>query len=178
MLVNVTAQEVLTVVTGTGQAVADALVGTPNGTPQRVCLLIPGLDVAWDNCQCGQLAQVIVSEYLTNAPFDGGASATVGAACGLAYRVVSVATSLVRCVPMMDPNGKPPKCSAYLTAGINDVIDRTAVRLAVLCHLESLLAAGTVELYSLGAQTTLGEQGGCAGSVLTWSVALVNRCPC
>lgn len=178
MLVTVTAQEVLTIVTGAGRAVADALVTVPNGTPNRVCLLIPGIDVAWDNCQCGQLAQVIVGEYLTNVPFDGGSSATQGTGCGVSYRAFTVATSLVRCVPPMDANGVPPSCDAYLAAGINDVIDRTAVRGALLCFLQNLLDAGRIEYYQLGAQAALGEQGGCAGSVLTWSVALVNRCPC
>lgn len=177
MLVDLTAIETLTIVTGGGQAAVDALGDTPAGEPKRTCLLVPGIDVAWDECACGQFAQVIVGEYLTNSPFDGGGT-SVADSCGLSYRVISVASSIVRCIPTMDGNGHPPSCARLLNAGVIDVVDRTAVRLAILCFLENLLDAGRIEFYQLGQQTPLGELGGCAGSVLTWSVAVANKCPC
>lgn len=176
MDIYLTATETMIIVTGTGQAAVDAL---DDAGPElkRKCLLVPGIDVAWDQCQCGQFAQTIIGEYLTSTPFDGGNGA-VGNGCGQAYRVITVASSVVRCIPSMDQNGNPPTCDKLLTAGMQDVRDRTAVRLGVLCHLESLLEDDTISYYQIGQQTPLGEQGGCAGSVLTWSVALANRCPC
>lgn len=176
MLVDLTAIETTIIVTGTGQAAVDAL-DDVGPEVKRKCLLVPGIDVAWDQCQCGQFAQTLIAEYLTNTPFDGG-NALAGNGCGLSYRVISVATSLVRCIPTMDGNGHPPTCAKLLAAGVQDVRDRAAVRLGILCHLEDLLAADTISYYQIGPQTPLGEQGGCAGSVLVWSVALPNRCPC
>jgi hypothetical protein len=177
VLVDLTAATTMIIVTGTGQAALDALEDAGGPEIRRKCLLIPGFDVAWDECQCGQFAQSLIAEYLTSTPFDGG-NAAIGNGCGSAYRVISVATSLVRCIPTMNERGEPPSCAKLLAAGIRDVQDRTAVRLGILCHLESLLESGDIEYFQIGQQTPLGEQGGCAGSVITWSVALRNSCPC
>lgn len=176
MLVNVSTTQILTVVTGAGQAALDNLADSPKGLPVRQCLLVPGLDVAWDNCQCGQFAQVLISSYTTNAPFDGGS--TLIQSCGASYRAITVASSIVRCVSTMNDNGEPPACSAYLTDAVSDVYDREAVRTGITCFLQNLLDAGGIEYYNVGAQTPLGELGGCAGSVLTWSAAFINACPC
>lgn len=173
-LVSVTAVETLTIVTGAGQAALDQLALTPNGEPTRRCLLIPGVDVAWDSCQCGQFAQVIVSEYATSNPFDGGNTAV--STCQLPYRVIVVGSSIVRCVPTVDENGFAPTCDQYLAASVNDVLDRAAVRLGIQCFLQGLLDGHRIEHYSLGPQVPLGEQGGCAGSALTWQVSVINRC--
>lgn len=177
MLVNLTAIETTIIVTGTGQAALDQLALTALGPPKRKCLIVPGLDIAWDECECGQFAQTLIAEYLTNDPFDGGAT-TVGNGCGTSYRVISVASSIARCIPTLDANGRPPSCDKYLTAGVHDIQDRTALRSGILCHLQSLLDTNVISYYQIGQQTPLGEQGGCAGSVLVWSVAVPNRCPC
>jgi hypothetical protein len=143
-------------------------------TISRSCV-VPG-EVAWDDCQCGQLVISEVDRYPSSAfPIDG---VEHDDACGEPWHVVQFLLSLTRCVPTVDDNGNAPSCEALSDAAHQLMKDKSDVRFAVYCYLNGKFDAGDVEAFSLGHQLTTGPQGLCAGHDLTIFVGWTNDCGC
>lgn len=140
----------------------------------RVCL-VPG-DVAWDNCQCGQLTVSEVRRYPSNSfPLE---QVDHEAECGAGWLVVNFIVTLVRCVPSPDEAGEPPLCEDLTTAALQLYRDMGMIRSAVDCCLSTLYDTHQVAAYELGAQEVIGPQGGCAGSTLAVQLGILNGCGC
>jgi hypothetical protein len=166
--------KVVSVVTGVAQCVYDALAEAPLGQPQRFCAMVPG-EIAWDLCECGQLALSVTQVY----PADNFGTPAAGArttACGPKLTMISVNLTLVRCVPIPTDNGKPPTCDKLLTAAMNLEADRYLTRQAVSCCLKTLRDTYEIIDFSVDAATTVGPQGECAGFDMPFSFGLSSAC--
>jgi len=164
------------VVTGIGLAISDALATTPEGRPDRVCLLVPGT-VAADECDCGQLALTIVRKYGSdNFPVEASRDeSTPGCPPPILCAVVTV--SLLRCVPNPDEDGSSPSCAVLQAAAVNQDIDDATIRRTLYCHLAELARTDVVVGYTIGATSSTGPEGGCGGSETTIIIG-VNSCGC
>lgn len=167
------------IVTGVGMCIVDELESTPEsgGVPanMRVCLLVPG-NIAWDGCECGQLAQTIQSDYPTLV-FPGDASEQVRGVggCGADPLVYQVLASITRCVPGLTSGvpPRPPSCDALLRAALVMQADAFALRRGVECCLAALRDAGTIDKFVVGRVSRVGPEGNCAGVELTYKFELV-----
>lgn len=161
-------------VTGVGDCVRAELAATSGGVPDRVCLAVPG-QIVWDDCDCGQFAQTITGVNPSRNPPQ---PATDQGQCQTPYLIVDVTSSVVRCVPTIDENGNAPSCADLLASALQLEEDKAAVRRGVTRCLCDLLHQDRIVGFAVGAQTAVGEQGGCAGSELTWQFWLQNPDQC
>lgn len=155
------------------------LEGTTSGIPNRVCITTG--EIAWDDCECGQLAISLTTQYESSAfpvPWDGTENAGVRK-CGPALFVFQYTISMTRCSPTSDDAGNPPPCSAVGAAARVTVEDAWAIRAGLLCCLcegTTRQADGTkaFERYWLGPQIEVGPGGMCQGSEITVSIGVTN----
>lgn len=166
----------IAVVTGVAECVVAALENTPGGVPNRVCPVVPGA-IAWDNCECGQLAQTITSVAPTRA-FPTPSSELPDEKCGSPMVVVSVTLSLTRCVTGVDDRGNSPRCASLFEEAVILEADRAAVRRAVRCCLANIYAEMPPRIfaYTVGAVNSVGPEGGCAGIEMTYQFGIANDC--
>lgn len=130
-------------------------------------------EVAWDNCQCGQLALTITRIYLSQQfPQDASRQQP----CPTGAFVADCSLSIVRCVPGPDQNGNPPKSSELLTAAGIELQDAYFVWTTTECILKRLTDALPYGLtdYVVIDQVPLGPLGGCAGTELHFKMGF-NR---
>lgn len=162
----------------------DWLSTTTSGAPDRSCVVAGA--IAWDDCECGQLAVSLVSNYEasgTTTPRAG--TITPGRReCGPPLFVINFLVSILRCAPT-GTNTAPPTCAELDAAARIAAEDAWAVRAGVICCLteavKEQLPNGT-RLYRdfvVGEQSWVGPQGACMGSELPVSVTIDNGCyPC
>lgn len=165
---------------GLVQDVGNALVGSLAGRPDRVVVL-PGIDVAWDSCQCGQLSIVCRRAYRSrNFPQDALDNYTK---CIDFAMVFDLSMTLVRCVSIgegPEPQAvyRPPSPVQTLHDLQVQEEDRAVVWETVDCSLSQLGQTNLLSSYILNESLTLGPQGMCAGSQLNFKVSLYGPCPC
>lgn len=166
------------IVTGVGMCIVTELEETPQsgGVPpkMRTCLLVPG-NIAWDGCECGQLAQTIQATYPTRTfPADASGDPLQGG-CKTRPQAVQVLASITRCVSGMSSGmpPKPPTCGALLADALVQQGDAFAVRNAVECCLATYKTNRAILDYRVGRTTFVGPDGGCAGSELTYTFQLL-----
>lgn len=128
-------------------------------------------DVAWDACDCGQLAVSITRISRSNA-FPNDVRPT--AQCYGGARVADMSLSIVRCVPGPDINGNPPGPASLIIAAQRGQADEFIIRNYVTCYLASLVDAGIIMDFSVGDTTMIGPSGGCGGSQLEIRVAWID----
>lgn len=142
------------------------------GCPARRCVY-PGVELPWDNCDCGLLAVHVKTAYPSaRFPFQQGGEEPA-AQCGVPWLVVQYAATILRCVPTTQDDGSPPPCDAVATAAEVSMWDRTAVWRGVACYLAvPINTGGQLRPHLFQEQVSLGEQGACAGSELNVLVGL------
>jgi hypothetical protein len=142
----------------------------------RVCM-VPG-DIAWDNCQCGQL--VITENRRYGSRGFALEAPDLDAECGEPVLTVDFTISLTRCVPSADDNGDAPSCDALTTSARQLMKDKRDLRSAVMCCLSNLYDSHLSPMlgFIIQAQETVGPSGGCAGSELNFLVGFPNGCGC
>ena len=165
------------IVTGVGMCVINELMATPEsgGVPakMRTCLLVPGA-IAWDGCDCGQLAQTIQRIYPTQIFPADASDVPVRGGCGPGGALVfEVLLSVLRCVPGLDGQGRPPTCAKLLTSALEIQGDAYAMRKAVSCCLADFARDRQIIKYSVGGTNFVGPEGGCGGSELTYRFELI-----
>lgn len=163
------------IVTGVGMCIVDELQATPESggvaANMRICLLAPG-NVAWDGCDCGQLALSILRTYPTQTfPIDASDQPIIGN-CGPFAQVFEVLVSLVRCVPGLDQSGKPPSCARLRAASLIQQGDAFAIRNGVSCCLRELKRTYEIQKYTVGQSTFVGPEGNCGGVELIFRFEL------
>jgi hypothetical protein len=161
------------------ECITPYLAGTTSGLPARVCITTG--EIAWDECECGQLAISLTSQYESSAfpiPWDGTENAGVRK-CGPPMFVFNYTISMVRCSPVGDESGNPPPCTAISAAARVTTEDAWAVRAGLMC----CLCAGSTrtpttpklfERYWVGQQTEVGPGGMCQGSEIAVAIGVVN----
>lgn len=166
--------DVIAVVTGAGQSVRDLLITTGCGDVNRACLIVPG-EIAWDECDCGQLAQTITQTYPSNN-FPVAATDQRQTPCGPQMLVITVQASIVRCVPIINDNGAPPTCVSLEDAAIQLECDRHVLRQGITCYLRELRNNYRIHDFTVGSATSIGPQGACAGVDLIYQFGISNTC--
>src|SRR6187402_1380307 len=103
------------------------LEGTTSGLPARVCITTG--EIAWDDCECGQLAISLTSQYETAAfpePWSGETNQGI-LKCGPPMFVFNYTISMTRCSPIGEDDN-PPTCAQLAAAARVTVEDAWAVR--------------------------------------------------
>lgn len=172
------AADILTGVGGIGPAIATQTAG---GAVQRI-LVAPGAEVAWDNCQCGQLS-ASVSRLYPSRRFPDDWSLRKDGNCSQAYVIADMNIQMVRCVPGVDTDGNPPTPVSLSAAALIQFEDMYVIRQTASCYLQTAYDAPTspslkIAEWLIGDQTPLGPEGGCAGSELHFKVAWWADCSC
>lgn len=157
---------------------------TSKGLPERACV-ISG-ELAWDNCECGQLTVAIENEFeavATSVPRAG--TETPGRrSCGPPLYTANFTVTMLRCAPT-GTDTAPPSCEELEDFAKMATEDAWAVRAGVICCLDEAIRVrlpnGT-KLYRdfvVGTQTRVGPRGACGGSQLPVAVTIDNGCyPC
>jgi hypothetical protein len=152
--------------------ISDALVGSLGGVPNRACV-VPGA-IAWDECDCGQLAVSASRWFLSeNFPLETGPG-TQSTPCMMPYLVGEFIIQLIRCMP--SPQGRDTfvpcaKLSAAARILIEDAFIVLTSTTSILCELRR---DDIIVDFTLGEQSTVGPEGGCGGTELRASVAIVR----
>jgi hypothetical protein len=159
------------IVTGIGECILDELENTPESggvtDKMRRCLLVPGA-IAWDACDCGQLALSIQRSYpSTTFPTEASEDPARGG-CPPGLQAYDVLASLTRCVPGVDARGNPPSCDALLAAALRLEGDAFALRRGVVCCLVTYKRERRIMDWRAGAVNRVGPEGNCAGVELTF----------
>lgn len=145
---------------------------TAAGQPARVCVY-PGL-IAWDDCDCGQLAGSITRIFLSDnfpLPYTGrGAGETTS--CTPAYKVAEMVVSLMRCAPQPLGDALAPTCEALDAAAQTWATDSGVALAGVLCKLEDLKDDGVITDYRIDNQIPAGPEGACVGTDTHFLVGL------
>lgn len=157
--------------------VGEQLAETELGAPAYQAV-VPGQQIAWDVCTCGQLTVHVQRLYPSDrfptirqtGPFNRGQ-------CG-EMTVAEVVVTILRCQPQPDDAGHVPRHEDMDEAGRLDFQDRWAVRRGVVCCFQPDDPQQPGQVHLLGEQIAVGEQGACAGSELHVFVPLANCLPC
>ena len=150
----------------------DSLAGTIGGQPDRACV-VPGA-IAWDQCDCGQLA-VSASRwfYSENFPQETGPGTQL-TPCMMPYLVAEIVIQLVRCMPSPEGRNLFVPCSQLTTAARTLTEDAYVVletTREVLCELRD---DDIIVDFTFGEETSVGPEGGCGGVELRAFVGIMR----
>lgn len=144
-------------------AILECAVDTLTDVPQRA-FVAPGQEVAWD---CDQVWVRVVSvepRYPTSSDSRYATSATN---CGPNAWDVTIGVGTIRCVAVMDDQGRPPSSGAVTENGHEMTRDMLELMVAIQC------CALPVPL-RIGSWVPQGPEGGYAGGEWTVSLTLLN----
>lgn len=148
--------------------VKDTLVAGGRVQPDRVCV-VPG-EIAWDNCECGQLVASIGRFYPSrNFPTEAGEDPTQQN-CGPPLIVADVIVAIQRCAP------EQTDCNTLAQVAHDAIFDAFYVRKGARCCLIAKKNSDDIVEFAVGGQTFTGPSGMCVGSDLTLRVALDAWC--
>jgi hypothetical protein len=152
-----------------------ALAATDAGAPARA-LVATGAEIAWDNCECGQLSVHVLRTYPADT-FPVLKQSGPYERCQTTFTVVEYVVTILRCVPVQDDSGQPPVPAAMTAAARTDFTDRWAVRSGVMCCLadDNPLTRNPMLVQE---QLAIGDEGMCAGSELHVLIGFSNCNPC
>lgn len=145
------------------------LAASAAGEPDRVCV-VPGA-IAWDDCECGQLAVAVDQIYLSDQ-IVGEQASLATSTCAAAYMVVDVVVQVVRCAPQPVGMDTAVSCVALDAAARTVATDASAVLLAVACKLAEMEDTDEIAGHLVRAQRGVGPAGACVGSEVRASAAL------
>lgn len=155
--------------------VSAELAATEAGSPARA-FVAPGAEVAWDECECGQLTvqtlQTYPSDRFPLQKLDGPFTR-----CAPKLTVVEYQITILRCISVQDDEGVAPPALNLQADARTDAIDRAAVRRGVLCCLTDPNPL-VMSNFLLQQQLAVTSSGQCMGSELHVLVALNNCVAC
>jgi len=168
------------VVTGVAAAVDAAQ--APGDALQRA--LFQFGEVAWDDCQCGQLAVTVLRTY-TSREFPIDTSQQRRGNCDTGYLVADCQLSVVRCVPFTGDLGDsalpvPPLVADVEAATRRRFVDEFVAWQTLSCMLSSWFdeSPQRVAEWLVSDATSLGPLGGCGGVVIGFKVGFSRDCAC
>jgi hypothetical protein len=162
------------VASGSVQAVYAAVDHTTDWPINRTGVVIG--EVAWDNCQCGQLVVTEVRRFPSSAfPLE---QVDHTAECNEPWLVIQFLLSLTRCVAVSNESGDPPAIALLDASAQQNSKDMTAARKALMCYLSSQYDTNAIAGFEIGSQEVTGPGGSCAGFDMTFMVGYTNDCGC
>lgn len=123
------------------------------GRPGRVVCLVPGNEVPWDGCECGQLAFAVQHGPYPSTIFPAENLDNVEQSnCVLGSSAIRVVASLIRCRyhPAMSPDGTPPTPEQQLAASMLQQIEGFIIRDTLYCCLADMKRDRRMDSYALG----------------------------
>jgi hypothetical protein len=165
-----------TLVTGVGAALNAQAPTYGVADPLGRVLVTMGA-IAWDDCQCGQLALSATRIYPSKSLWIEDVSPSV---CQFGYTVVDFSLSLVRCVPISEDGGDPPPAADLTAAAGYALNDAFVAWERIECFLVAMKSATpkVIADFIILDQTMVGPDGMCAGSELHGKIAFGRLCPC
>ena len=151
--------------------------------PERACVVTG--DIAWDDCECGQLVVNLVDTFLTDSFPDQGIGSDTGTGglgrqCAGHLLAATINVSMLRCSPGGGNNPHPPTCAELQEAARVSVVDAALILTSMSCCLSewSTRTDGVKRVtdYSIDVQTFVGAQGMCQGSETNVQLAVLNTC--
>ncbi|MDX3345875.1 hypothetical protein PV387_03350 [Streptomyces sp. ME02-6987-2C] len=183
LAVHETAESLLACVCATLTETAAVVDGQP-GCPCAACV-VAGTP-AWDSCDggCaggetpGQLT-VHFAGMVATSNFPQETRDVIGSRnCYPVKAAAEYVVTLLRCAPSFTKEGCPPSCEEQTDAGRVLAVDAASIWNALECCFPSTSPARRGQQFVLGAQRTLGPEGGCVGVEQRVIVALPScRCP-
>lgn len=164
------------------ECVSQRLEDTPDGSPDRSCVVVG--QIAWDDCECGQLI-VAIGETFFSSNFPGRGNSPPappgGRRCGPPIMVVQYTISMLRCAPSGRDDHHPPKCSELSDAAQVAVRDAHAILWGAQCCLRAWSKSHDQDVsisdFLITGQRFVGPEGMCQGSETSIQVGLINACP-
>jgi hypothetical protein len=156
--------------------VIEALDASVNQTPRRAYISIG--EPAWDDCCDGAGGGQLVVWWANVYPSRAFPDADVGPVnCHAPFTAVQFNVEIVRCAPSSDENGEPPSVAALMASAEETMADARAVWRGIVCCLRTHDIddnwASIIE-----SQVPTGPEGGCVGSLTTFTVGLIDGCGC
>jgi len=175
-----TATSVLTVATQILSAASTALSGSSSGPVDRI-VMAPGIEVAFDGCECGLLALTTGNAFPSRGPLLTSAGDTF-LNCEPEVLAINYSLVIARCVPTSEPDDDtmPPTPAQLITAFAAQEEDAFLVREAVAGVLCALVSppTPTIAAWVINERVPLGPLGGCSATQLTFKVAWYRDCHC
>lgn len=166
-------------VTGIAECIADALEvkqaewGTL-GRPGRVTG-VPGPEVPWDDCKCGQLAIAVQHGPYRSERFPVEVLDTpLTSGCFTDTTAIRLVASLTRCEyhPQGDQTGKPPTVAQQTEALRLQSVEGMVMRNALLCCLHDLKDSQVIDDWVVGA-TDSAVNGACGEVSIVFSIQVI-----
>jgi hypothetical protein len=154
--------------------VSTSLAALSDGQINRIGV-VPGM-VAWDECDCGQLATTIRRTYVSDSlspeqVFPLGADG----ACQPIYLVADMTMDLVRCAPSpLEYDNYIIPCDVLDAAAQVHIADSYIMLMTTLCMLQMLESSYSIVNYLIRGNLAIGPLGNCVGSVMQMTVALLQ----
>lgn len=140
--------------------------------PCRVCV-VPG-EIAWDDCNAGQLVVSTVREFQSETFPLEALERGVNSSCGLPYLVAELRFSLLRCAPIPQKMSITVPCESLEDTSLLLHKDAFWMRKALSCCLLDLKRTYVILDYIVGSTDRVGPDGGCVGNEITVLLGLVN----
>lgn len=179
MITLVSALQYFNLITEICTCVSTALVDNEGigtlGRPGRVVCLVPGSEVPWDGCECGQLAFAVQHGPYPSTRFPAeNLDEEATGNCVLGSSAIRVKLSLTRCEyhPSLSPEGFSPTPEQQLAAAILQQIEGAVMRDAIYCCLRDIKRAHRVDSYAIGA-TDYAVNGACGEVSIIFYLGLV-----
>lgn len=138
--------------------------------------VVPGAEIAWDNCECGQL--VIAQQRRFPSLRFPTEEIDFQAECGDPWLVVDYTLSLARCTPTTNEDQSSPAIVDLEAAAAQQSTDADAARNAIVCCLDALFNTHQVAAYQVMGVTMPGPGGLCQAIEITILVGWLNGCGC
>lgn len=148
------------------------------GRPVTRIFFQPGLEVADDDCQCGELALFVNNRDVGRGLFSSAAGQVQN--CDPTIRYTAMSLRLMRCAPGPSSSSLPPTPAA-LTAAARDLeADSFLVWDAVQCALRGMEQPPqpSIAAFIINDQVSVGPLGGCVGTELHFQVGWFRDCQC
>ncbi|MGC4947699.1 hypothetical protein ACLQ2N_16075 [Streptomyces sp. DT224] len=169
------------------ESTAATVDGQPGCPSCRACV-VPG-QVAWDSCDdpCGneasggQLTVSVARIYPSSELGFPAEDRTVQGVRGCmppGVTALELVVTLLRCAPTFTEQGCPPSCEDLSETARALHVDMVTVYNALLCCLPGTEQRRRGRRFVMGAQRTVGPEGGCVGLEQRVTVALPGCAPC
>lgn len=142
--------------------------------PCRICA-VPG-EIAWDNCNAGQLVVSTVREFQSETFPLEALERGVNSSCGLPYLVAELTFSLLRCAPIPKGTSTSVPCEELEANSVLLHRDAFWMRRALSCCLRDLKRTPPYVVldYIVGSTVRVGPEGACVGNETTVLVGFAN----
>lgn len=138
--------------------------------------VVPGAEIAWDNCECGQL--VIAQQRRFPSSRFPVEEIDMQAECGDPWLVIDYTLSLARCTPTVNEDQSSPSIADLEVAAAQQSRDADLARAAVYCCLNELFDSHQVQGFQVMGVTMPGPGGLCQAIEIQILVGWLNGCGC